>query len=260
MVPPMPCARRRSLLSLLGLLALYPAALPALGAAPLTVVTEEFPPFNYTRDGKLAGYAVEIVQALLAQAGVDYSMASYPWERAYRMAQLKPNVLIFSIVRTPRREALFQWIAPVARRKVYLYKLAKRHDVQLQSLNDLRRYRVAVNRSDVAQTQLQALGLELGRQIDLSSQDVTNIRKLAIGRADFIVATEFSIVALCAGAGVPFELLERTLMLPGDSDYYIAASLGTPPATVERLRAAFRKLQHAPALRRIDEKYQGVAR
>ena len=74
-------------------------------AAPLTVVTEEFPPYSYAQGGKLTGYSVEVVRAALGGAGLDYSMTIYPWARAYQIGRAQPNVLIFSIVRTPEREA-----------------------------------------------------------------------------------------------------------------------------------------------------------
>lgn len=229
-------------------------AQPAM-AAKLTVVTEEFAPFNYTRDGRLNGYAVEVVQELLARARLDYSIASYPWSRAYEMATRMPDVLIFSMARGPEREDKFTWIAPLARRHAYLYKLAARHDINLRDIREVANYRVATNRGNFAQAQLQKLGQLPSRQIDLSNVDQSNLKKLIAGRVDFIVATEDSVQALCATAGVPLAALERSLSMPGDSIYFLAASLATPPDTVQRLRDAYEQLQKTPFIKRAAEKY-----
>ncbi|CAN7414038.1 transporter substrate-binding domain-containing protein [Pseudoduganella sp. LjRoot289] len=227
----------------------------AFGAERMLAVTEEFPPFNYTENGKLAGYGVELAQAVLEGAGVDYAMASYPWARAYEMAQQQPNVLIFSMTRTPDREKLFHWIAPLAKRRVYLYKLAARTDIKVQGMLDLRRYSIATNRGDVVHKQLKALGLEEGQNIDLSDTDLANVRKLAAGRVELIAESELSMRVMAASAGLPMEKLERTIVLPGDYDYYIAASLKTPEATVRALRAGYLKAKDAGFIKRLAEKF-----
>jgi len=223
----------------------------AWAATPLTVVTEEFPPYSYAAGGKLAGYSVEVVQRALDGAGIDHSMTLYPWARAYHMGLSKPNVLIFSIVRTPEREQQFQWIAQIAKRSVYLYKLARRRDIRVATVADMRRYRIAANRGDIVEETLHQLGMES----DLSDQDQTSLRKLMAGRVDLMVASEASIKGVCAGAGISCTLLERTMPMPGLTDYYVAASLGTPAETVRLLRAAFAKIKDTPLIDRLAEKY-----
>jgi polar amino acid transport system substrate-binding protein len=220
-------------------------------AAPLTVVTEEFPPYSYAEGGKLAGYSVEVVKRALAEAGLAHSMTLYPWARAYHMGLSQPNVLIFSIVRTPEREQQFQWIAQIAKRSVYLYKLAKRRDINVATVADLRRYRIAANRGDIVEETLHQLGMES----DLSNQDQTSLRKLIAGRVDLMVASEASIKGVCAGSGISCALLERTMPMPGLTDYYVAASLGTPAETVRLLRAAFAKVKDSPLIDRLADKY-----
>lgn len=227
----------------------------SFGAERMLAVTEEFPPFNYTENGKLTGFGVELAQAVLEGAGLDYAMASYPWARAYEMAQQQSNVLIFTLTRTPEREKLFHWIAPLTKRKVYLYKLASRTDIKVVTMQDLWRYSIATNRGDVVYKQLKALGLEEGQNIDLSDSDLANVRKLAAARVDLIAETELSMRAMAANAGLPMEKVERTIMLPGDYEYYIAASLKTSAPTVRALRAGYQKAKDAGFIKRIADKF-----
>src|SRR5471032_1633043 len=155
----MKSSMRRRLLAIL-LLTLSAAS---TGAEHMTAVTEEFRPLNYTENGVVRGYTTDIARELLARAHIGYRLASYPWARAYQMAQRQPDVLIFSIVRTPEREKLFRWIAPVAKRRVYIYKLAKRRDIDLHSPADLFKYMIASDRDDVSSAQLEGLGLKTGK-------------------------------------------------------------------------------------------------
>lgn len=223
--------------------------------APLTVVTEEYAPLSFTVDGKLRGYSVDITEALLRRANLPYTLRSYPWARAYDMALTTPNVLIFSLARTAERDKLFHWIGPLARRRVYFYKMAARKDLQVKSLTELKRYTISVNRGDIVQIQLRQLGLEMGKQIDLSDSTVSSLQKMVNGRVDFIVSSEFSLKYLCERAGVPAGELERSLLLSDDSDYYIAASLGTPQPVVDELKRQFEFVKDAGLLTSMSQKY-----
>lgn len=245
---------RNNLLRWAGALALA-LALGAQGAAaaagPLTLVTEEFAPYSYLEHGKVAGYATEVLEAALAQAGIDYSVQIYPWARAFQMARTQPNVLIYSIVRTPEREQQFQWIAQLAPRSVYLYKLKARHDVTARTVDELRRYRIGANRGDVVEEQLHKLGLNA----DLAAQDETSLRKLVVGRLDLMVASERMLTDLCRRIQVRCAQLERVMPMPGLGDYYVAASLDTPAATVQAVRGGLEKLRSAGVMQRTADKY-----
>ena len=248
-----------AILALLCLACLGGAGAQGASAAPrLMLVTEEFEPFNYIEHGKLTGYSVEVARALVERAGIAYSIAAYPWARAYRMAQQLPNVLIFSLARTPAREKQFQWIAPLARRQVYLYQLSRRHDVQVGSLDDLPRYITAVNRDDIAHAQLAEMGL--AKRLDLTNNALSGLNKLLVGRVDLIVGNPHSIRSLCASAGVPENIVKRAILLSDDSDYYLAASLDTPAATVERLREQYRQLRGSSFLHQLAARYHVTLR
>lgn len=67
------------------------AALSAM-AQTITVVTEEYPPYNFRdADKKITGMATEVVEAVLKRAKLDYKVDIYPWARAYQMAQTHPT-------------------------------------------------------------------------------------------------------------------------------------------------------------------------
>jgi len=102
-------------------------------AETLPVVTEEFPPYNFTtQDGQRTGACTEIIRLTLAEAGLDPEVQVLPWARAYDTAMNNPGVLIYTILRTKKREDSFYWIGPlVPALAIHFYRLASRSDIQV---------------------------------------------------------------------------------------------------------------------------------
>jgi len=76
-------------------------------AHSLRVVTEDSYPVQYVENGQLKGKNATSINTALEMMKLDASIEVLPWARAYNMALSTPNVLIFSITRTPEREDLF---------------------------------------------------------------------------------------------------------------------------------------------------------
>jgi len=72
-------------------------------ASDLLIVTEELPPYNYQEDGVAKGLSTEVVQAVLAETGLEAEIQFYPWARRYIMAQNRTNTLIYSMARIQER-------------------------------------------------------------------------------------------------------------------------------------------------------------
>ena len=87
----------------------------ALSAAAVDIhaYTEDVPPLNYVDKGKISGYSTEVLRLAAQEAGLSLSIEAQPWLRAYAAVQKSPNALLFTVVRTPEREAQFQWVGPI---------------------------------------------------------------------------------------------------------------------------------------------------
>ena len=111
----------------------------------IRVVTEEWPHYTYSENGKIMGVVTEIVRATLERSGLDYSIGIYPWARAYEMAQTEKDVLIYSIFNLPNRVNTFKWIKIDGLSvNMYLFKSKYRQDINLTSLDDARKDRKSV--------------------------------------------------------------------------------------------------------------------
>lgn len=221
----------------------------------IQAVTEEFAPFNYTENGKVTGYSTQVVEEMLRRAGLAYTLNSYPWSRTYKLAQTLPNVVIFTLARTPEREKEFHWIGALAKRRLYLYKLAARKDLQVGRIDDVKKHWVSVNRDDAAEKLLQGLGFSYEKNLDLSPSDVSSLNKLLAGRVDFITGSDYTVGYLLQRAGIETNRLQRSLVLVDQGEYYVAASKGTSPDVMRRLREAYEQMDREGVIRSMQPRF-----
>ncbi len=255
MTPALSRLLRRSRQTCLPLLLALNPALPASGQT-LKVVTEEFPPYNYTENGRLTGLSTEIVQAALAAAQLQGQFQSLPWARAYDIAQHSENVLIYTITRTPHREALFKWVAPLAPTKRYLFSWAQR-PISLHHLDDAKHYQIGTVNEDVGEQFLVAQGFIKGQNLQSSAQYAFNYEKLKLGRIDLWVIDEQAAHYLARQAGDdPLLVLKKSYPLPQlEREHYMAFGKRTPDALVERVRQGLARIKQNGVLDAIQKKW-----
>lgn len=80
----------------------------------MQLLAEDNPPFNYVSEaGRLEGPSVEVVDAVMKAAGLEYDLSVLPWRRAFARAHEEPNTCLFSMNRTAAREKQFKWVGPL---------------------------------------------------------------------------------------------------------------------------------------------------
>lgn len=217
----------------------------ALAQEPLQIVTEELPPYNMLRQGQMTGMSTEVVEAILKEAGLAGNIKSMPWARAYDIALHGENVLIYSIARTPERETLFQWVGGIAPSRLSLYSVAAR-PIHLNNLEEARQYQIGTVKDDVAEQYLISKGFEVGKNLQSSNKYESNYEKLKLGHVDLWVSNDLNAHYLARAASDPGTVLVASLPLDElalKDGLYLACSMNTAPATVERLRQAFQAIQ-----------------
>ncbi|MFG6485429.1 substrate-binding periplasmic protein [Roseateles sp. BYS78W] len=249
--------KRRACLVLPSLIAgLSPAA--ATAAAPpvkLTGITENLPPLNYLDEDGPQGFSVELLRLMAAQAGFGLEIQVLPWVRAVQLAEVDRNSVLFSLTRTPEREAQFQWVGPIAERRILLYKLANRADLKLTQLGDLGSSRIGVVRDSAADRQLQAQGLRPGQQLEHGLDDATNLRKLLAGRMEYIVLLDWAAAWNLRQLQLPYDTLQPVLTQDNSRSYYYGLRPDANPALVRRLQAALDSLRRDGRYDRLRQRY-----
>lgn len=217
------------------------------------VVTENMKPFNYEENSVVRGTATNIVKAVLSEAGIDYNISVYPWARAYNMARHKENVLIYSIMRTKRREPLFKWIGRVGDPvPLYVYKLKKRTDINLGSISPSSKYQIGVIADGPTKPYLLSMGVEEKDLVDIHAEShLSLVKMLKSERLDLVAAGSGEFTEAVALAGFSDDSFEKGRPLATLTPY-IAASLSTSDELVDKIIDAYNRL-----LKRGDIKLGG---
>ncbi|WP_460478036.1 substrate-binding periplasmic protein [Bowmanella dokdonensis] len=213
--------------------------LSARAANPLFVVTELSPPAQTLVDGRVSGTVTQRVRDLLRRAGLEGQFHVFPWARAYELALVRPNTLIYAMARTPARESQFKWIAPVGRYSLGFMKLTRHTSLKLENAQQAKIYLTAVQRKDVAVEVLSDLGFREDDNLLLTADIQQSWELLLKGKVDFVIDDPAAIQDLLDKHNLSPEQVTFELMLPQlEQLTYLAASLETDDALVEKLRAA----------------------
>ena len=218
--------------------------------ASLVLLTENFPPYNMAKNGKnfakdenIEGIAVDIMRETFKRAGISYNLTlRFPWERIYKLALEKPGYGVFVMARLPDREALFKWVGPIGPDDWVL--LAKADSkVQLENLEQARRYKIGAYKGDAIAESLDKQGLK--PIVALRDQD--NAQKLMEGQIDLWATGDPAGRYLARQVGVSGL---KTVLRFNSAQLYLALNKDVPDEVVARLQAALDELRKSG---RIDE-------
>lgn len=227
----------------------------------LQALTESLPPLNYEHEGKITGFASELLDLMAAEAGIPLQKQLLPWVRAYDRATKPGDTVLYSLVRTPERESLFRWVGPIGPRRIFLYKWSDRHDIQLKSLEDARAYRIGTTLESAATKNLikqgfapmpidgAASGLELG------VNDEQNMRKFIAKRFDLLVSLDWAAAYNAKNAGMDPAHLVPALVLDESLSYRYGLNLSVDPEVAKRLNAALQKVRSDGRYAQLRQKY-----
>jgi polar amino acid transport system substrate-binding protein len=87
----------------------------------LFLINQDYEPFSYERNGQLRGYVVELLSTLSERAGEQAHMRGMTFDQAYTLLLSDEEYAIPTLVFTPERKALFQWVGPIAIAMTQLY-------------------------------------------------------------------------------------------------------------------------------------------
>ncbi len=227
-------------------------------AAPsIKLVTEHLPPFQMETPQGLTGYATEIVQATMAQAKIDYTVEVMSWSRAYNLALRDANTCIYSISKGAEREQHFQWIGAISYSLTSIYSLKKRHDIQIKTLEDAKKYTIAVTKDDITHHFLLSRGFKEGEQLYVI-ENVYSMLNILKGRKniDLIIVNDTILKYRAEESGVPFIELKKQLELPElPLDFYLACSKKTDKALADQLAASLQKLKDSGKFEQIRDQW-----
>jgi polar amino acid transport system substrate-binding protein len=201
-------------------------------ATELHLYTEEYRPLSYIENGKLTGMAVEVVELLIQRTGQSARIELAPWTRGYHQVQREANSGLFSTVRTARREALFQWVGPIATGHTSFY--ARRGaGLNVRTLQDVERFSTL------------AVPKQWYSYEYLSDRGLKNL---------YGVPTPQHMMKMLSQQGMHRDEVELQFTFMGNNSY-IAFSNATDPALVRQWQLALDELLRDGSLARIHQRW-----
>ncbi|NPU84503.1 MAG: transporter substrate-binding domain-containing protein [Syntrophaceae bacterium] len=221
------------------------------GSSNLQMLTEEYPPVTFMKEGKVAGFVTDVVREIAARQGIRDDIRLTSWDEAYKTALNRPNVVLFSTERTEKREQLFRWVGPVGKNSAIFYA-KKGSGIRIDSLDDARKIAAIATTTDwFTEQNLKNKGFT---NLKSSPLPVTNVRQLMKGEVQLAVFTDITVPEIVKNAGYAMSDLEPVFTV-SSTYFYIAISRGTPEETVRIWQTTLAGLKADGTFEKIYRRY-----
>ncbi|QEL55302.1 substrate-binding periplasmic protein [Chromobacterium paludis] len=160
---------------------------------PLELVTLQYPPYEYLDGVEVKGFVVNVVREAFHRLGRPIHVTVYPWGRSLAMVEGGQADAIFTVYKTPEREALLDYSHQVLMpQTVSLFALkdsAIPFDGDLRALAGLRFGVVrAVSYGAVFDAAVKAGSIRIA---DVAASGEQNMDKLLARRFDILVSNRY---------------------------------------------------------------------
>lgn len=220
---------------------------------PLTIITEEWPPYNYIENEQLKGFAAEVVQLVMKDLNVKDKILVLPGPRGMKILNKLSRTMFFSFIMTPERKPLYKWIGPFGEQSIYFYK-KKGSTIKINTLEDAKKVSsVCARESGLVFNTLKAAGFN---NLDVGVNPESIYLKTIKGRCVLAIGEP--------PLGVAFWLkkskqspdsLEQTPLKLISSPLYIVASKDIPDEEIARWQKSLDKIKASKEYTQLQQKY-----
>lgn len=166
------------------LLMTFSLASLSLQAEEIKLYAAHFPPYTIEVGNKKSGAVFDIANEIIKRLELKTQIDFIPWPRARFEAETKKNVIIMPLARTPEREEHYTWLIHVLD-DPYVILAHKYSTIDISSIEATKNLRIGILKGSVADSMLRRMGYT---NLDISSNDLQNVRKLNLKRLDAWVA------------------------------------------------------------------------
>ncbi len=204
----------------------------------LIILTEHYPPLSFVENGVTSGYGADVVAAIQNELNTNIEPELMEWDKAYQRALVEKNIVLFTMEKTPEREAHFYFIGPLGENTTFFYALAE-NPIQLKDLEAAKAVSaIATTKDWFTEQHLIDQGFT---NLKSHSDPIQNIRMLINKETELGVFTDVTFPQLAKSAGIDPNTLRPVLDLMS-SEYYIAISKKTDLSVIKKWENAFNTL------------------
>jgi len=215
-------------------------------AETLRLLTEEYPPYNFSENGAVKGASVEQAELMMKALNAEYSLEILPWARALSLTENQPWTCLFTTGHDEERDKRFKWVEPLLADRMVMVRKAG-SGVNPSNIEEAKRFTVGTQRDDFSANYLKKHGFP---KIDLAADMETTRKKLLNGRIDLMTTSEKTFETM-RDQGQP---LESALLLEGKL-YGLACNLNLSDELIAKMQAELDTLIANGTQERIFAKY-----
>ncbi|APW44044.1 hypothetical protein RS694_16890 [Rhodoferax saidenbachensis] len=212
----------------------------------LNIVTEEWAPYNYSENGSLKGFSVDIARAIAKDLKADIEIQIFPSMRAKLMLEGNPRTMMITMLRTAEREEKYKWVGPLVDSSIYFYK-KKGDPLVISTLEDAKKvHSICTRQAGLVFDRLVAAGFS---NLNPSAAKGSSIYKMLInGRCDLAISdSPLGVIHVLKQMNYSLEAVVRTPVKFVELPAYIACSKDIPDAEITRWQKALDKIKVSDA-------------
>ena len=219
----------------------------------VNLVAEEWPPYNYTKNGKLDGFTYDIVKNIMKDLKINYEIQILPSIRAKKKLDEEKKVMFFTMFRTPEREKKYKWIGPLDETSFYFYK-KKGNFLKINTLKDAKKVdKIACRSYGLVYSYLKKEGFT---NLDVSPNSEGIYMKVISGRSDLgIGESPVGVTYLLKKLKQPIDILEKTQVSILKFELYIACSKDISDVEILRWQNSLNRMKASGEYDKLYEKY-----
>ncbi len=214
--------------------------------------TEDYYPYNYMDNGMVRGVSADTLRLVWKKLGLaEQPITLLPWVRAFGAVQKSPGTVLFSVARTPERDADFRWACPIDEVRFVLWA-KKDANVVVNTLWDLQNYTIGTIRGDITDQLLQSMGVSL--KVESAPSMEHNMKDFNNGRVDILAYEERSMGKYLQQRGLAPDAYEVVYLLKAIPVCF-AFNLSVSESVVKRFEDALHEVRNTPEFHEVRTRY-----
>jgi polar amino acid transport system substrate-binding protein len=224
-----------------------------VSSPPLRIITEEWPPFNFSENGEIKGFSTEVVQLIMKELNLHDHIEILPGGRGMQILDKGPRVMFYSFILTPERKPLYKWIGPFGGQSLYFFK-RKGSPLKIATLDDAKKVgRVCCRDKGLVYNSLKMAGFT---NLDVAANPEGIYLKTIRGRCDLAIGeTSWGIAYWLKKSDFPPDSLEKTPVKVLSSPLYIVVSKDVPDQEVLLWQQALEKVKSSSEYSKLQQTY-----
>lgn len=176
---------------------------PQIAAAPLELVTLQYPPYEYKENGEVKGIAVKIVKEGFQRIGRPIKIKLLPWARAIHMIEQGQADAIFTAYKTPERQLFADYSKEILMpQTVSLFVLRDSTIEWNGDISSISQYRIgAVIKVSYGDIFDGAVNNNILTRVDRVSSGELNMKKLLMKRFDILISNKYGALDILTKMG-----------------------------------------------------------